>query len=183
MVLLHHHPLTLNIFLVGSLKSHVSESLWLITFMEMERYPYRMKRFTALPSRSWPWHPWLVSKKLMPIIIDTATDGAVVHLSFPLPMALGSRSYSPGATLPSSSSSFPFRLRDPASSGPEQVRCSELNRFLFYLFRGVCSRWRWSCCWWLPVCLRKTKIVWRSIISIVQLNIRVHILSSPRETY
>lgn len=92
---------------MGSLKSHVSESLWLITFMEMERYPYRMKRFTALPSRSWPWHPWLVSKKLMPIIIDAATDGAVlvVHLSLPLPMALGSRSYCcpGGATLPSTS--------------------------------------------------------------------------------
>jgi hypothetical protein len=38
-------------FFVGSLKIHFSVSLYEITFIEIERYPYRIKTFMALPMR------------------------------------------------------------------------------------------------------------------------------------
>lgn len=74
--------LTLKIFFVGSLKSHVSESLWLITFMDILKYPYLMNRFTALPRRSWPSHPWIKSSRnVIPKVTVTAVDQAppLVH--------------------------------------------------------------------------------------------------------
>lgn len=70
--------LTLNIFFVGSLKSHVSESLCEMTFIDMLKYPYLIKRLTALPSRSCPSHPWVKSRKLT---TKSMLNVSLVHLS------------------------------------------------------------------------------------------------------
>lgn len=79
--------LTLKILLVGSLKSHISESLWEMTFIEMLRYPYLVKRLTALPNRSCPSHPSKAtnSSTLVPMIKVVASD---VHFQLALPLRM-----------------------------------------------------------------------------------------------